>query len=49
MIDVYRTLHSGSTLSVTKTIFDMIDEHLDQVAELGVRLPRDAEVNLTEY
>lgn len=49
MIDVYRTLHSGSKLSVTKTIFDMIDEHLEQVAELGVRLPRDAEVILTEY
>ncbi|MBX5333141.1 phosphotransferase [Rhodococcus fascians] len=49
MIDLYRVLHSGSTLSVTKTIFDMIDEHLDQVAELGVRLPRDAEVILAEY
>lgn len=43
MIDVYRTLHSGSKLSVTKTIFEIIDEHLEQVAELGVRLPRDAE------
>lgn len=49
MIDVYRVLNSGRKLSVTKTIFDMIDEHLEQVAELGVRLPRDAEVILTEY
>lgn len=49
MIDAYRTLHSGNKLSVTKTIFDMIDEHLEQAAELGVRLPRDAEVILTEY
>ncbi|OZC63420.1 choline/ethanolamine kinase--aminoglycoside phosphotransferase [Rhodococcus sp. 06-470-2] len=49
MIDVYRVLHSGSKLSITKTIFDMIDEHLDQVAELGVRLPRDAELILAEY
>ncbi|MDJ0396032.1 choline/ethanolamine kinase family protein [Rhodococcus sp. G-MC3] len=49
MIDLYRVLHSGSKLSVTKTVFDMIDEHLAQVAELGVRLPRDAEVILAEY
>ncbi|OZC89957.1 choline/ethanolamine kinase--aminoglycoside phosphotransferase [Rhodococcus sp. 06-412-2C] len=49
MIDLYRVLHSGSKLSITKTIFDMIDEHLDQVAELDVRLPRDGEVILAEY
>ena len=49
IIDLYRVLHSGDKLSVTKTIFDMIDEHLDQVNELGVRLPRDADVILAEY
>ncbi|MCC8929066.1 MULTISPECIES: choline kinase family protein [Nocardiaceae] len=49
IIDLYRVLHSGDQLSVTKTIFDMIDEHLDQVNELGVRLPRDADVILGEY
>ena len=49
IIDLYRVLHSGDKLSVTKTIFDMIDEHLDQVNELGVRLPRDADVILGEY
>lgn len=49
IIDIYRVLHDGGLLSVTKTMFDMIDEHLAQVGELGVRLPADAELILGEY
>lgn len=49
IIDIYRVLHEGDLLSVTKTMFDMIDEHLAQVGELGVRLPDDAELILGEY
>lgn len=49
IIDIYRVLHDGEMLTVTKTMFDMIDEHLAQVAELGVRLPDDAELILGEY
>jgi thiamine kinase-like enzyme len=49
IIDIYRVLHEGELLSVTKTMFDMIDEHLAQAGELGVRLPEDAELILGEY
>lgn len=30
-----RQLHGGELLSVTKTLFDMIDEHQAQIAETG--------------
>ncbi|MGE2736994.1 phosphotransferase [Mycolicibacterium vaccae] len=49
IIDIYRALHEGSLLSGTKTMFDMIDEHLAQATEIGVRLPADAELILGEY
>jgi len=49
VIEHYRALHSADPLSLTKTVFDMTDEHLAQVGELGVRLPDDAELLLTEY
>jgi thiamine kinase-like enzyme len=49
VIDIYRVLHSAETLSLTKTTFDMIDEHLEQARELGVRLPQDIELLLAEY
>ncbi|GAA1235922.1 choline kinase family protein [Pseudonocardia alaniniphila] len=48
-IALYRTLHSGEPLSLTKTVFDMIDEHLDQVRELGAALPADTDLILAEY
>lgn len=32
---LYRQLHGGELLSVTKTLFDMIDEHQAQIAETG--------------
>ncbi|EJZ12773.1 phosphotransferase [Mycolicibacterium vaccae] len=49
IIDLYRVLHDGALLSVTKTVFDMIDEHLEGVHEHAVRLPADAELILGEY
>lgn len=49
VIERYRALHSADPLSLTKTVFDMTDEHLAQVAELGVRLPEDVEPLFAEY
>ncbi|MFD1521803.1 phosphotransferase [Pseudonocardia yunnanensis] len=49
VIALYRTLHSGERLPLTKTVFDMIDEHLDQVRELGAALPADTDPILAEY
>lgn len=49
IIDLYRVLHGGELLSATKTVFDMIDEHLGGVEQHRVRLPADAELVLAEY
>jgi thiamine kinase-like enzyme len=40
-VDCYRRLHAGQTLALTKTVFDMVDEHVAQVAELGGKRPED--------
>jgi thiamine kinase-like enzyme len=40
-LDCYRTLHGGAMLIQTKTIFDMIDEHHEQVRMLGGWVPPD--------
>jgi len=40
-VECYRALHAAGPLAVTKTIFDMIDEHVDQVAKLGGSRPED--------
>lgn len=32
---LYRQLHGGALLSMTKTLFDMIDEHMAQIASIG--------------
>lgn len=49
IVDLYRTLHSAPLMSLTKTIFDMIDEHLDQAREHGVMLPGDFALIEREY
>jgi len=41
VLDVYRRLHSGPQLGMTKTIFDMIEEHVEQGRELGSAFPED--------
>lgn len=40
-VDCYRRFHAGDGLGLTKTIFDMIDEHVEQVQELGGSRPED--------
>lgn len=40
-VDCYRRFHAGEGLGLTKTIFDMIDEHVEQVQELGGSRPED--------
>lgn len=34
-LDVYRQLHGAPKLALTKTVFDMIEEHIDQVKTLN--------------
>ena len=41
VLDIYRRLHAGPALQVTKTIFDMIEEHVEQGRELGAHFPPD--------
>lgn len=40
-VDCYRRFHAGRPLGLTKTVFDMVDEHVRQVAELGGKKPED--------
>jgi len=40
-IGLYRRFHAAPLLPLTKTVFDMIDEHDRQVAELGAAVPPD--------
>ncbi|GLK67634.1 phosphotransferase [Hansschlegelia plantiphila] len=40
-MSVYRRLHSAPLLPLTKTVFDMIDEHDEQVRTLGAEIPAD--------
>jgi thiamine kinase-like enzyme len=41
VLGVYRRLHAGPQLGLTKTIFDMIEEHIDQGRSLGAQFPAD--------
>lgn len=40
VLGIYRAVHGGAKLSQTKTIFDMIEEHIEQGHELGAHFPR---------
>ncbi|CUX65267.1 MULTISPECIES: choline/ethanolamine kinase family protein [Agrobacterium] len=40
-VRVYRQFHEAPTLPLTKTVFDMIEEHFDQVRALGGHWPLD--------
>jgi thiamine kinase-like enzyme len=48
-LDVYRQLHDATPLILTKTVFDMIDEHVDQVKTLGGWMPPDFDWLNAEY
>ncbi|MDQ0391010.1 choline/ethanolamine kinase family protein [Labrys monachus] len=39
VLGIYRRLHASSSLCLTKTIFDMIEEHIEQGRELGAHFP----------
>ena len=41
VVTMYRRFHEGQPLPLTKTVFDMIDEHYEQVRELGGYWPKD--------
>lgn len=49
VIGLQDAFHSIESLPVTKTIFDMIDEHLRQAKDLGVQLPSFTQALLREY
>jgi thiamine kinase-like enzyme len=48
-LDAYRQLHGGERLILTKTVFDMIDEHVDQVRTLDGWMPPDFAELDTQY
>jgi len=48
-VDCYQRFHAGPLLGQTKTVFDMIDEHIGQVAELASPVPDDAVWLLRQY
>jgi len=39
VLGLYRRLHDGPALGLTKTVFDMIEEHIEQGRELGADFP----------
>ncbi|MFT4275583.1 MAG: phosphotransferase [Rhodopseudomonas sp.] len=41
VVQIYRRFHEAPPLPLTKTVFDMIDEHYAQVEELGGHWPAD--------
>ena len=41
VLAVYKKFHSGDLLGITKTQFEMVDEHLQQANELKPKLPAD--------
>jgi len=47
-VAVYRTFNDSGPLSLTKTVFDMIDEHVDQARSLGSAFPLDSEWLFTQ-
>lgn len=49
VIDTYRRFHSIAPLDLTKTVFDMIEEHEGQVQALGGWLPPDYSWLMKQY
>lgn len=41
VMELYKTFHGGPKLTMTKTIFDLIDEHLEQARSLGSHMNED--------
>ena len=49
IVELYRQLHASGPLPLTKTVFDMIDEHLSHARQLEVRLPPEIDSIVEEY
>lgn len=49
VIDLYAAFNSGPRLSVTKDVFAMTDEHIEQGREIGALRPADFDWLLHEY
>lgn len=49
VIAAYRKLHGCTPLSQTKTVFDMIEEHLNQIAQVSASMPAAAAGLITAY
>lgn len=49
VIDLYSTFHSGKSLSDTKDVFEMTEEHIEQGTELGVDRPADFDWLYKQY
>jgi thiamine kinase-like enzyme len=47
--DLYREVHTCPPLMITRTIFDMVEEHIGQAQELKATLPEDFSVLLDKY
>ena len=49
VVSIYKSFHGSERLPLTKTIFDMIDEHIDQARSLGGSFPADWEWLSKQY
>lgn len=49
VIDLYATFNAGRALPVTKDVFAMTDEHVDQGGQLGAIYPSDFEWLMKQY
>lgn len=48
-VQALKAFNDAGSLSLTKTVFDMIEEHVAQVAEVGGRVPEDAPFLMQRY
>jgi thiamine kinase-like enzyme len=48
-LKTYRAFNDSGSLTLTKTVFDMIDEHVEQAKGLGGAFPLDAEWLFAQY
>lgn len=49
VVDIYKALHAEVPVNLSKTIFDMIDEHYEQIHELNAPTPADFDWLTRQY
>lgn len=49
ILGMYKRLHESGPLGLTKTVFDMVEEHVSQADDLNARLPADFDFMYREY